>query len=220
MHRRASALFGASFLLACIVSLGIGALVREHLRAGQRFWLISPIVYLVRDQHLHAPLPFLSPTLTVGLWPIFAIVVFILIRNVRLGTRGLLLLPEIVAGLFIGGGLANAMEAQTIGSVTDFLGNYWFGTYSAGDIAIDIASSLLPIAVVQIAQTQNQTFTHILQAGGVFYAAVVIFAVASRDYALAVLATLVIGAGAAISLAKRRSNSKSLRVETARSRMS
>jgi len=163
----------------------------------------------------------------------------ILIRNVRIGTPTLSALPEIVAGLFIGGGLANALEAQAIGSVTDFLGNYWFGTYSAGDIAMDVASSLLPIAVIQIAQTQNQTFTHILQAGGVFYAAVVIFAfthilqaggvfyaavvifaVASQDYALAVLATLVIGAGAAISLAKRRSHSKSLRGETVRSRMS
>lgn len=203
MDRRASAWFGASLLFACIVSLSTGALVREHLRAEQTFWLISRIVYLVRDQHLRAPFPFLSPTLTLGLWPIFAIVVFILIRNVRLGTPGLSLLPEIVAGLFIGGGLANAMEAQAIGSVTDFLGNYWLGTYSAGDIVMDVAASLLPIAVIQIAQVQHQTFTHVLQAGAVFYAAVVIFAVASQDYALAVLVTLVTGGAAATSLTKR-----------------
>jgi hypothetical protein len=203
MHRSASVWFGASFLFACIASLGTGALVRENLRAEQSFWLISPIVYLVRDQHLRALFPFLSPTLTLGLWPIFAIVVFILIRNVRLAAHGLSLLPEIVAGLFIGGGLANAMEAQAIGSVTDFLGNYWFGTYSAGDIAMDIASSLLPIAVIQIAQAQHQTFTHALEAGAAFYAAVVIFAVASQDYALAALVTLVTGGAAATSLAKR-----------------
>jgi hypothetical protein len=206
MHRRASAWFGVSLLVACTVALGTGALVREHLRAEQSFWLVSPIVYLVRDQHLRAPFPFLSPTLTLGLWPIFAIVVFILIRNVRLGTPGLSLLPEIVAGLFIGGGLANAMEAQAIGSVTDFLGNYWFGTYSAGDIAIDVASSLLPIAVIQIAQAQHQTLAHVLQAGAVFYLAVVLFAVASQDYALVVLVTLVMGLGAATSLTRRVSS--------------
>jgi hypothetical protein len=203
MHRRASTWFGVSFVLACIVALGIGALVREYLRVEQSFWLISPIVYLVRDQHLRAPFPFLSPTLTLGLWPRFAIVVFILIRNVRLGTPGLSPLPEIAAGLFIGGGLANAMEAQMIGSVTDFLGIHGMGIYSAGDIAFDVASSLLPIAVIRIARAQHQTFTHVLQAGAVFYGAVLLFAVASQDYALAILVTLVIGVGAAISITKR-----------------
>lgn len=58
MHRRASAWFGASFLLACIASLGTGALVREDLRANQSFWLISPIVYVARYQHLRALVPF------------------------------------------------------------------------------------------------------------------------------------------------------------------
>jgi hypothetical protein len=203
MHWRASAWFGVAFLFACIVSLGTGVLIRERLRAEQSFWLISPIVYLVRDQHLRAPFPFLPPILALGLWSIFAIVVYILTRIVRLGVPGLSLLPEIVAGLFIGGGLANAMEAQAIGSVTDFLGNYWFGTYSAGDIAMDVAASLLPIAVIQSAQARHQAFTHVLQVGVVFYAAVVIFAVALQDYALAVLVTLVTGGGAATSLTKR-----------------
>ena len=109
-----------------------------------------------------------------------------------------------MVGLFIGGALANALEAQTIGSVTDFLGIHRAGTYSAGDIAIDVAFSLIPIAVIQIAQAQHRTFTHVLQAGTVSYVAVVLFAVvASQDYALAVLVTLVMGLGAAISLTKR-----------------
>jgi hypothetical protein len=202
MHGRASAWFGASFSLACIASLGIGALVREHLRAEQGFWLISPIAYVVRDQHLSAR-PFLTPTLTLGLFPIVALVAVILIRNVRTGTAALSALPEIVAGLFVGGGLANVLEVQMIGSVTDFLGIHGMGTYSAGDIAFDVASSLLPIAVIQIARAHHQTFTHVLQAGAVFYVAVVLFAVATQDYALAVLVTLVIGVGAAISLTKR-----------------
>jgi hypothetical protein len=203
MHRRASAWFGASFLLACIVSLGIGALVREHLRVDQSFWLISPIVYVVRDQHLRTLVPFLTPTLTLVLWLPFAIAVVILMHNIRIRTPGLSSLPEIVAGLFVGGGLANVLEAQMIGSVTDFLGIHGMGTYSAGDIAFDVASSLLPIAVIQIARAQHQTFTHMLQIGAVFYSAVVLFAVASHDYALAILVTLVIGVGAAISLTKR-----------------
>lgn len=148
-------------------------------------------------------MPFLTPTLTLMLWLPIAIAIVILMHNVRSGTPVLSALPEIVAGLFIGGGLANAVEAQAIGSVTDFLGNYWFGTYSAGDIAMDVASSLLPIAVIQIAQAQHQTYARVLQAGAVFYAAVVIFAVASQDYALAVLVTLVTGGGAAASLPKR-----------------
>jgi hypothetical protein len=108
-----------------------------------------------------------------------------------------------VAGVFIGGGLANALEAQATGSVTDFLGIHGFGAYSAGDIAIDIASALLPIAVIQIAQAQHQTFTRVLQAGAVFYVGVVLFAVASQDYALAVLVTLVTGVGAAKSVTKQ-----------------
>lgn len=203
MHRRASAWFGASLLLACIVSLGIGALVREHLRVDQSFWLVSPIVYVVRDQHLRTLLPFLSPTLTLVLWLPFAIAVVILMHNIRNRTPGLSALPEIVAGLFVGGGLANVLEAQMIGSVTDFLGIHGMGTYSAGDIAFDVASSLLPIAVIQIARAQHQTFTHVLQVGAVFFGAVVLFAVASQDYALAILVTLVIGVGAAISLTKR-----------------
>ena len=190
-------------MLACIVSLGIGALVREHLRVEQSFWLISPIVYVVRDQHLRALVPFLTPTLTLVLWLPFAIAIVILIHNVRIGTPALSALPEIVAGLFVGGGLANVLEAQMIGSVTDFLGIHGMGTYSAGDIAFDVASSLLPIAVIQIARAQHQTFTHVLQVGAVFYGAVVLFAVASQDYALAILVTLVIGVGAAISLTKR-----------------
>lgn len=203
MQRRASAWFGASFLLACIASLGTGALVREHLRVEQSFWLISPIVYLVRDQHLAAPFPFLTPTLTLVLWPIFAIAIVILIHSIRIGAPRLSALPEIAAGLFIGGGLANVLEAQVIGSVTDFLGIHAFGTYSAGDIAMDVASSLLPIAVIQVAKAQHQTFTHVVQAGAVFYVAVVVLAVASQDYARAVLVTVVIGVGAATSLTKR-----------------
>jgi hypothetical protein len=159
---------------------------------------------LVRDQHLAAPFPFLSPTLTLALWPLFAIAVVVLIRSVRLGTPGLSPLPDMVAGLFIGGGLANAIEAQAFGSVTDFLGIHRAGVYSAGDIAMDVASSLLPMAAIQVAQAQHRTFTNVLQTGAVFYAAVVLFAVArSDDYALAVLVTLVMAASAAISLIKR-----------------
>ncbi len=203
MHRGASAWFGAAFVLACIAALGTGVLIREHLRAGQSYWLISHTVYLVRVQHLRAPFPFLSPTLTLVLWPIFAIVVVVLIRSVRLGADELSVLPEIVAGLFVGGGLANVLEAQVIGSVTDFLGIHGLGTYSAGDIAFDVASSLLPIAVIQIARAQHQTFTHALRAGAAFYVAVILLAVASQDYVLSVLVTLVTGAGAAISLTKR-----------------
>jgi hypothetical protein len=203
MHWRASAWFGASFLLACVASLGTGALVREHLSAEQSFWLISPIVYLVRDQHLRALLPFVTPTLTLVLWRPLAIAIVIAIRIVRVGTPALSALPEIVAGLFIGGGLANALEAQAIGSVTDFFGIRALGTYSAGDIAMDVASSLLPIAVIQIAQAQHQTFTHVVQAGMVFYVAVLLLAVASQDYVLAVLVTLVTAAGVAISVTNR-----------------
>jgi len=203
MHRRASAWFGASFLLACIVSLGIGAFVREHLRVEQSFWLVSPLVYVVRDQHLRELVPFLNPTLTLVLWLPLAIGTVILIRNVRIGAPGLSALPEMVAGIFIGGSLANVLEAQTIGSVTDFIGIHGLGTYSAGDIAFDVASSLLPLVVIQIARAQHQTFTRVLQAGAVFYVVVVLFAVATQDYALAVLVTLVIGVGAATSLTKR-----------------
>jgi stage III sporulation protein SpoIIIAA len=35
-------------------------------------------------------------------------------------------------------------------------------------IAMDVAASLLSIAVIQIAQVQHQTFTHVLQAGAAF----------------------------------------------------
>jgi peptidoglycan/LPS O-acetylase OafA/YrhL len=190
-------------LLACIASLGTGELIREHLRTGQSFWLISGTVYLVRDQHLRAPFSFLSPTWTLVLWPIFAIVVVILIRSLRRRTPGLSALPEVVAGLFMGGGLANVLEAQMIGSVTDSFGIHGFGTYSAGDIAMDIGSSLLPTAIIHIAQAQHQTFARVLQAGAGFYVAVVAFAVVSQDYALAILVTLVSGGGVAVSLTKR-----------------
>lgn len=204
MHRRASAWFGASFVFACIASLGAGLLIRDHLRAGQTYLLVSRTIYLVRDQHLAAPLRFLSPTLTLALWPVFAIAVVVLIRSYRLGTPGLSPLPELVAGLFIGGGLANAIEAQAFGSVTDFLGIHRSGVYSAGDIAIDVASSLLPLAAIQLAQAQHRTFTNVLQTGAVFYLAVVLFAVAVSDgYALTVLVTLVMAGSAAIWLAKR-----------------
>ncbi len=204
MHRRASAWFGAFFLVACIGSLGVGALIREHIRAGHGFWLISGTISVVRDQHLAPPFPFLSPTLTLGLWLVFALAVGILLRGVRARAPGLSALPEMVAGLFIGGGLANAIEALAIGSVTDFLGIQRSGAYSAGDIAIDVASSLLPIAAIRVAQAQHRTFKDILQAGAVFYAAVVIFAVAlSHDYALAALATLVMVGSVGISLGKR-----------------
>jgi Signal peptidase (SPase) II len=190
-------------LLACVASLGTGALVREHLRAEQSFWLISPIVFVVRDQHLRALVPFLTPTLTLVLWLPVAITIVTLVHNVRIGTPTLSALPEIVAGLFIGGGLANVLEALVIGSVTDFLGIHGLGAYSAGDIAIDVASALLPIAVIQIARAQHQAFAHVVQVGALFYVAVVLFAVVSQDYGLAALVTLVVGVGAATSLTKQ-----------------
>jgi hypothetical protein len=198
-------------LLACIASLGTGALVRGHLRVGQSFWLVSPIVYVVRDQHLRTLVPFLTPTLTLVLWLPFAIAIVFLLLRIRIGTPALSALPESVAGLFIGGGLANALEAQATGSVTDFLGIHGFGAYSAGDIAMDLASSLLPIAVIQIGRAQHQRFAHVSQLGAVFYIAVVFFAVATQDYALAVLVTLVTSVGAATSLTKRVISPKSLR---------
>lgn len=194
--------------------MGTGELIREHLRPEHSFWLISGAVYVVRDQHLRAPFSFLSPTLTLVLWPIFAIVVVILIRSLRLGTPGLSALTEIVAGLFVGGGLANALEAQMIGSVTDFLGIHRLGTYSAGDIAMDVGSSLLPIAVIQIAQAQHQTFARVLQAGAGFYVAVVVFAVVSQDYALAILVTLMSGGGVAVLLANRSGSQQTPRAKT------
>ena len=203
MNRGASTWLGASFVLACVGSLATGALVREHLRVEQSFWLISPIVYVVRDQHLKALVPFLNPSLTLVLWLPFAIGIVILIHNIRVGTPALSALPEIVAGLFVGGALANVLEARMIGSVTDFLGIPGLGTYSARDIALDVALSLLPIASIEIARAKHQTFTHVLQAGAVFYVAVVLFAVVSQDYALAVLVTFVIAVGAAASLTRR-----------------
>jgi hypothetical protein len=198
-------------LLACTASLGTGELIREHLRPVQTFWLVSDTVYLVRDQHLRAPFPLLSPTLTPVLWSIFAIVVVILIRSLRLGTPELSALPEIVAGLFIGGGLANVLEAQMIGSVTDFLGIHRLGTYSAGDIAMDVGSSLLPIAIIQIAQAQHQTFARVLQAGAGF---IVAFAVVSQDYALAILVTSMSGGGVAVLLANRSGSPQTPRAKT------
>jgi hypothetical protein len=118
MHRRASAWFGAAFLLACIVSLGIGALVREHLRVEQSFWLISPIVYVVRDQHLRALVPFVTPTLTLVLWLPCATAIVILTDKVRVGASALSALPEIVAGLFIGGGLTRWRRRRAAPSPT------------------------------------------------------------------------------------------------------
>jgi hypothetical protein len=183
--------------------LGAGAFVRAHLRVEQSFWLISPIVYVVRDQHLRAVVPFLTPTLTLVLWLPFAIAIVVVIHSIRVGTPAISTLPEIVAGLFIGGGLANVLEAQATGSVTDFLGIHGLGTYSAGDIAMDLSASLLPIAVIRIARAQGRTFAHVLQAGAVFYVAVVLYGVASQDYAVAVLVTLVTGLGPVTSLTER-----------------
>ena len=95
-----------------------------HLRAGQGFWPISHAIYLVRDQHLQAPLPSCLPTSALLLLPILVIPVIILIRAIRLGTPGLSALPEIVVGLFIGVVLwPTHWKRQTIGSVTDFLGD-------------------------------------------------------------------------------------------------
>ena len=59
------------------------------------------------------------------------------------------------------------------------------------------------MAVIHIAQTQKQTFSHVLHAGAGFYVAAVAFAVVSQDYALAILVTLVSGGGVAVSLIKR-----------------
>jgi len=144
----------------------------------------------------------------------FAIVVVILIHSLRLGTPGLSALPEIVAGLFVGGALANVLEAQMIDSVTDFLGIHRLGTYSAGDIAMDVGSSLLPTAVIQIVQAQHQTFARVLQAGAGFYVAVVAFAVVSQDYALAILVTLMSGGGVAVLLANRSGSRQTPRAKT------
>ena len=114
-------------MLACVDSLGTGALVRG-ISVDQSFWLISPVVYVVRDQHLRTLVAFLTPTLTLVLWLPFAIAITSLMHQVRIGTPALSALSEIVAGLFIGGGLANSLEVQAIGSVTDFLGIHGIGT--------------------------------------------------------------------------------------------
>ena len=142
------------------------------------------------------------PLVALVVWPVLGIVVLVLIRGVRASCPGLSALPEVVASLLLGGGLANALEAQLFGSVTDFLGIHLSGIYSAGDIAMNIGSSLLPIAVVQVAQAQNRSRRRVLQIGTIFFLAVVLVGVVTQNYALAVLVTLVTAASVAISLGK------------------
>ena len=108
------------------------------------------------------------PSVTLVVWPVLGILVLVVIWGVRASSLGLSALPEVVAGLFLGGGLANALEAQLFGSVIDFLGIHLSGIYSAGDIAMNIGSPLLPFAVVQVAQAQNRSRLRVLQIGTIF----------------------------------------------------
>ena len=67
---------------------------------------------------------------------------------------------------------------------------------------MNIGSSLLPFAVVQVAQAQNRSRLRVLQIGTIFFLAVALVGVVTQNYALAVLVTLVTAASVAISLGK------------------
>ena len=56
---------------------------------------------------------------------------------------------EVLTGLLLGGGAANAVEALTLGGVTDFIGVRTAGIYSAGDVALDLGVALIPLTVWQ-----------------------------------------------------------------------
>ena len=204
MNRKTTVAFGASLLASCLGSLIAGLVVRAQFR-GRSHWLVQDLVYVTRDQHLSNSFPFVSnlPLWTLASWPFVGIAVVFLVRWVRASSPGLSALPEIVGGLILGGGLANAMEAQAAGSVTDFLGIRLSGTYSAGDIVMDVGSALVPAVVIQIAKAQGRSLLGVLTSGAVFYVAVVLVGVAKQDYALAVLVTLVTGAFVSISLIRQ-----------------
>lgn len=141
---------------------------------------------------------------TLALWSVFLIGVIVLIRSAHTGTTGLSVLPELVGGLFIGGALANLLEAQTLGSVTDFLEIDTSGIFSAGDIGMEVATSLFPIAAIQVAQARHRTGTQVLRTGLVLYAAVVTLSIlVLHDYAQPVLVTTVTGGYTAIWLMMR-----------------
>ena len=208
VNRKIAVGFAISLSIACLGSLAAGAAARGHLASDQSRWLVPHFIYLTRDQHLNAPLPFLQgqPALQLVLWPVLGalgILLLILINRIRASSPGLSALPEILAGVFLGGALANALEAQVIGSVTDFLGVSGSGTYSAGDIARDIGASLLPIAVIQVGRAQHRTPRSVVLAGMVFYLAVVLVATIEQDYALAVLVTLVMSCSVTFWLIRR-----------------
>jgi hypothetical protein len=205
--------FGATVSLTCLVCLGFGLLIREHFRAGYSSWLIEPVLYLARDQHRSRLFSFLPPTwLLIGLWLAMCALAVLLIRTIHRDRPGLSILPDVMVGLFVGGSLANVIEVFSMGSVTDFLGIHWLGVFSAGDIAIDAAASLAPIAAAQIVWARNRTSKRALQTGAVFAAAVAIYgAVGGHDYLIVVLVTLVAAAGAVLYFAWRSGARSALR---------
>jgi hypothetical protein len=127
---------------SCIASLALGATVRNQLEIGQGFWLVDTQIFVRHDQNLNLPLPF--AVLVAGVSAAALAALALAIARAAPESPSILLA---VAGIGIGGALANAIEAAANRSVTDFLAIRGSGIFSAGDIAYFVCGALLPVAL-------------------------------------------------------------------------
>jgi hypothetical protein len=134
--------FGCWLSVSFLGSLAAGALVRHQLATWNRYWIVTPELSIQPDQNLNWPLPLAVIGAVVSGLALSALA--LAIARAAPGSSGLLLA---VLGIGAGGIFANAAEALTIGSVTDFLAIRASGVFSAGDIAYLTGGALLPIAL-------------------------------------------------------------------------
>src|SRR5690349_8162986 len=118
-------LFGGWLLASFLGSIAVGAIVRNRLALGQGFWVVEPELFIRHDQNLNLSLPVVL-TVTAFLAVLLAAASFAVARAGP-ESPGLLL---VVFGVGAGGILANATEALTLGSVTDFLAIRASGVFS------------------------------------------------------------------------------------------
>jgi len=139
---------GGLLLGSFLASLTAGAIVRHELAIGQGFWVVAPELFVRHDQNLNLPLGL------VGLGTVALAILLggavVAIARAAPERPGLLLA---VTGIGVGALLADAAEAVTRGSVTDFLGIRASGVFSAGDIAYLAGGALLPIAMDRAIRT-------------------------------------------------------------------
>ena len=179
--------------------MSLGALVRQQLSLEQGVWLVPPYLYIRHVEHVLGEVPILNVLMFIFAAGILTVLI------ARLQTRVSMLVIA-AAALILGGDGGNLAELVARVAVTDYVGINPIGTFSAGDLAMDIGLSLMPVAVA----AREQDLRARVAVGGGAYLVIALVGLLTEHIFEPALLTVVTGFGVAYWVWRsRRSGARS-----------